>query len=220
LSATQLRMLNDYYGLTSTAGYYSLPLSCAHVPELARRLQTGLATFPGDNLVIEVKIAAGATNPTLEAFAEVRNNPGVRPFVRRFMPYTIQASAAGGVEFTSFDKGPRVIAAHFSKSDISEVKIERDKQVLFEMDADANKFVLKREGRMPQANYFHIDPTRVDYPIDESMVTKSASLAFKLNVDSGGSIPVLFDVLDADPRLVVNAAPAAKTGGRRRLGRR
>ncbi|EAT13377.1 hypothetical protein HF888_07775 [Bermanella marisrubri] len=217
LSGTQIRMIDSYYGNTTTAGYYRLPLSCAHVKDLERRVQTGLPTFNGDNLVIEVKIAAGATAPTLEAFAEVRNNPMSRPFVRRILPFTIPAAGAGESQFTSFTKGPRIMAAHFKKADMDNLVVERDKQTLFEMDKAANNMVLKDCDRMPQSDYFHFDPTRHDQPIKEAMVTGTAQdLAFKVNVGSAGNIPVLFDVLDADPRLVVAPqTPAAKTRRRK-----
>lgn len=216
LSGTQLRMLDTYYQKTISTGYFPLPISASYAGELKRRLQTGIATFPGDNLVLEVKIASAATAPTLEAFAEVRNNPGVRPFVRRMLPNTIPAAAAGEAQFTSFTKGPRIMAAHFLKSDMDSLIIERDKQILFELDKVANNMILKREGRTPQSNYFHFDPARHDYPVDEAMVTVSQALAFKVNVGSGGNIPVLFDVLDADPRLVVAPEEAKKVGKRRK----
>jgi hypothetical protein len=215
LSGTQLRMLQDYYDIPVTAGFFTLPISASHSPELARRLSTGLATFSGDNLVLEVKISADATAPTLEAFADVRANPGYRPFVRRFLPFTIPAAGAGESQFTSFTKGPRIMSAYFQKDDMTKLVIERDKNTLFELEKDANDFLLKREGRKPQTGYYHWDATRMDYPIDEAFVTASQDLAFKVTVDSGGNIPVLFDCIDSDPRLMV-AKAEAKAGRARR----
>lgn len=233
LSGTQLNMLADYYGYHRELNYFALPLSCIQSNELKRRLQTGIATFAGDNLVLEVKIAATATNPELEAFAEVRPNPGIRPVVRRFMPYTIPANGAGVCQFTSFDKNqtgqsPRIVAAHFFKdgNDINSLEIKRDKTVLHEMEKAHNDFILKREGRTPQAKYYHFDPTRVDYPVEEAMATASQSLEFKFDVGSAGNILGLIEVLDPDPRLIRSesavVAAGKPSGGKKRgrMGRR
>jgi hypothetical protein len=215
LTGTQLRMMQAYYNIPVKAGFFTLPISASHSPELQRRLSTGLATFAGDNLVLEVKIAAGAIAPTIEAFADVRANPGFRPFVRRFLPFTIPAAGAGESQFTSFTKGPRIMAAYFNKADMTKLVIERDKNTLFELESDANNFLLEREGRIPQAGYFHFDPTRMDYPIDEAFVTASQDLSFKVTVGTGGNIPVIFDCIDSDPRLIV-AKQESGMGSRRR----
>jgi hypothetical protein len=204
LTGTELNMLSDYYGIAKTAGYFSLPISSSHTPELGRRIQTGLNTFGSDNLVMDVEIKTGSQLSRLECFAEVRENSGSRGFVRRFHTFSQQVSAAGEVDFTNMDKKIRIMAAHFASPDMAGLKIERDKRILFELSKGRNNFVLKREKRMPQTGYFHFDPTRGNHPVAEAMITQSQDLNFKLEMSAGGQIVrILVDCLDTDSKLVV-----------------
>jgi len=224
LKGTELVMLDQYDDLYSSFGgpstyRYTLPLSFETALLRDARVVAGaLVLGPGDNCVLDVKIASTTTNsPTLKAFAETSGFPGVRDAVRKFERYTIPQASAGRVEFTSMVKGSRLLRAHFASANLDEIEIKRDGRVIYELDKARNDFLLERAKRNPQSGYYHFDPVKTGFPIRDNMSTAASNLAFNLVTSAAGNIEVLVERMDPKPANWGVGAPAKKKRG---MGRR
>lgn len=224
LTGAELVMLDQFDEVeTSFAGpvyRYNLPLQFESAILADTQRTLSLALGPGDNCVLNVDIAPGASSPVLAAFAETGPDRGRRELVRKFERYTVPVAAAGTTEFFSMNKGSRVIRMHFSSADMTGLEIVRDRLKLYELDKARNDFLLQRAGKTPQTGYFHFDPTKRGFPIIDSFSTAAQNLVFKLSMDAGGNVPVLVERLEPMPfNWSQGAAASVPTRKRRSIGR-
>ncbi|AJQ92242.1 major capsid protein P2 [Gynuella sunshinyii] len=229
LSGKELHMLSKYIkievGSSGPTYFYRLPLSMKGAVLRDSMLSTGLPTGGTDDIILKVKIAESAQAPTLKALARTSPNPGRRNFIRSFKRYYVPAAAAGKVEFTTMNKGPRLLTAHCKATGIKGIEVEADHVKIYEALADEQVFILKdgQFPRVPQTGYYHFDPVAEGYPILDSMPTTANSLVFRFDVSQGNQqIEMLCEVLE--PKVAVwtsSEAPAtSKTRSSRSVGRR
>lgn len=201
LSHAELEMMRGYDGLPGEAEFITLPMALMNAVLLDSREYTGLATGPGDNVVLEVTFKSDAVNPRLKAFANVSAHAGGRVWVRRFVRNTIPVAAEGEVDFTSMLKGPniKVMRMFFKNPNIDKLEIKQDLRTVFELTDKRNDFLLKTEGKTVPSGYFVFDTTKRGFPLRDAMETAFQNLNFRLTVGAGGSqnIPVLIEQLEA-----------------------
>jgi len=199
LSGAELVMLDKFDVIYDSFGgpvyRYSLPIQYETAVLADMQRVTSLTIGPGDNCVLKVKIAAGATSPTLEAFAETSAFRGYRDAIRKFERYTVPVAGAGTAEFFSVNRGSRVLRMHFKTANMDGLEIVRDRLKVYELDKGRNDYLLKRSGRVPQSGYFHFDPTKQGFPVLDGFATVANALTFKLNMTAAGNVPILVERL-------------------------
>ena len=164
-SAAQLFSLNDYYGVPFEDGKLKIYFS----PYWARSPggEDGLG-WPIDESIttfqIDVKIAAGATNPTLEALAAWEPRPlgrnggpiAMGPIVK-WKRFTLPIQGAGVFNWTGLPKIDRVYAMHLFSANFGLIEVTLDSLDYVDRErADLHSYYLD-QGRVPQAAMTHID---------------------------------------------------------------
>ncbi|WP_283131602.1 major capsid protein P2 [Enterovibrio norvegicus] len=201
LDGPELLMLERYKRNDHTANHYVIPFSDIVARTKNGVRYTGLVTELGDNIHLDIefnpKSGANVTPLSIQVHAWVSNAQAMRVLVPMMKRETMPANAAGVNEFTSLVSSPLISVRrlHFMHDAITKLEIERD----FVKEYEATRFIndanAKRNGRTPQAGYFHYDPIVRGFSIDELFPTQhSSSLKFSVTTDDiPGSIPILVE---------------------------
>lgn len=196
----QLAALNAFYGRTDNTGFLTIYFNR---PEMdfqdgIERL-TGLGTADVDTVTLRIDIDSGATTPDIRATAET-NDPMPLGAITKVKRFPTASLTSGENALDTLVTGPRIIAMHLFKSDISEVAV----QVNGRRIVDAKKTVLQelqqQVGRVPQsASATHVDFC-MDGDLSQALVTDKAKGISDFRVlptlDTSGAIEVVVEYLD------------------------
>lgn len=197
----ELQDLNDYYNRHDGSADGFLPLYFVR-PEyentiLERMFAIGTADVP--TLAVQFDIDAAAAAPVVSAFARV--NPkaetlGTITKVKRF-PRTFATS--GQKEIDSIIRGPRIIAMHLAKADISAVQLLANSTEIIPSGFSKERLEFEQQsyGRTPiTAGYTHLDFC-LEGRIDEMLVTGGLQeLRLLPTIDTQGDLDVLVEYFD------------------------
>ena len=211
-------------GFATLKKYIVLPMQLLGAKYDGTQRMTGLVLGPGDNCVIDVKISSTATAPTLSAFAETRAFPGQRQLVRKFERYTVPVAAAGEVNFTSLQRGSRIVSMYFkSTAGINGLEVVRDGVKVWHANHLRSLLVnnmygvdVEFEGETFQ---YVFDPVREGFPLKDAMSTAANSLNFKIDAAGADNIEIIVERLEP-MKAVWQAAATPVKPTRRGIGRR
>lgn len=163
-SAAQLFKLNDYYGVPFADGRLPIYFS----PYWARSPGGEDALgWPIDETVssfqIDVKLAAGAVNPTLEAAAVWEPRPKVNGSLIKMGPivkwkrFTLPIQGAGVFNWTGLPKLDRVYAMHLFSANFDLIEVTLDSVDYLDVQRALLHAYYLDQGRVPQADMTHVD---------------------------------------------------------------
>lgn len=190
----RLEAVNMYYNRANTVNYNSIWLNRREFVDLQQRRACGLGTADLQTLQLKVDILAGASAPTLQAYA-IQSPQQPMGLICKVKEFSFNG-LAGVWEIDNIPKGPRIMALHINKTDLTNIEVELDSRRI----TDATKALLdalaKEAGRVPQANY-----SVVDYCLDEDIYQALATantrdLRVRPTTTTGGATPVLVEYLD------------------------
>lgn len=157
MNGTDLLAINAYHGKGYTDGY--LPIFFSEPWRRSVQGEDSLAWGMADvaTFQLEVDIAAGRIGPTLEATAVkdiAQANMG--PIVK-WRKYTVPVSAVGVVNADGFDRRDTQLAFHCLSSNISDVRVELDREIIVDTDKGQLDDTADDQGFSPQPGWTHID---------------------------------------------------------------
>jgi len=209
LTGAEMKMLEVYKGQNAEAGRYILPLAKLEA-KTPQGVQSGeLVTLPSDNITLYVTfgdLTAIVGGATCKGRALVTGAKNRRVFIPRIYSQNFDANASGNNDLPWANRSPQknINRVHFySPNDvIKRLEIFRDGKVVFEADKLDNDFDLKHVGAraykcVPQANYYHFDPTAHGMAVEGLFPTVARQeLKFRLNTTAAGeSIKMLVEEL-------------------------
>ncbi|MGI9947190.1 major capsid protein P2 [Vibrio hyugaensis] len=168
--------------------------------------QTSLVTMAGEELILEVDIAAKGTGdpatPTLSVHPVANTPQAVRIFLPRIEKHTIPAPAAGENQFSSIPSvmGRNIRRIHFKTDAITELEIKRDGDEAYATDTVLERYRAARNGRVWQDGFFHLDFLMRGYIRNELFPTeRQQELLFSLHTSKVvNSIESFIEYLDIE----------------------
>jgi len=198
-SGTELDYINDYYGRADTANYLTLWFNRPELRELGSMRLTGLGTKDVQSLTVEADIDAGASAPTLSAYAMLRE-PEPLGLVTKVKAFPATFATSGKQDIDNIPRGPRIAAIHLFKADISAVEVEVDAVKVWDASKTEGEVFQKEAlpvARVPQtAVATHID-FLLDGDIAQALVTDGvADFRLRPTLDTSGSVRTVVEYLD------------------------
>ncbi len=197
-----MQLIDAYYGRRIQAGFVTWHFNEDDVhATLADGRFFGLGTMGLSTATITFDIAADATNPAVQVYAEKSAPfPAVGQWLRKYRRFPFPQGAGEFSEHTTLPAaaaaGANIKAIHAIKSDIEAVELVIDNTRWFEFPKDVNEEMQKDYGRqvrrVPQSGMFTID--------------------FALQGDLGNTLPLTAGIQD------FRAKTKATTGGQVTLG--
>lgn len=193
----ELKLLNDYYTRDddSANGLYWLYFTRPEMHEDTREL-TALGTADVDTLTISGDLDAAVVNPAIKAHAEfTAGTPlGLITKVKRF-PVSL---VAGVNEIDKLPRGPRILAIHNLKADITDLEIEADGVKIYDASKTVGESIQKMYDRTPQsASATHVDFVQ-DGDIAGALVTAGLQdFRLRPTATAAGVDTVVVEYLDA-----------------------
>ncbi|MCG9557638.1 major capsid protein P2 [Vibrio kanaloae] len=203
LNGEFIKKLEAYKGLTQVDGFFTIPLADITAKTKNGVSYTGLVTEMGDNITLEVEIAAtaqeNAPKVQLQAWATVSARQPARVLIPKIKKQTMQASSTEN-EFLDLVSGPLQLIRrmHFLSGEIHTLQIYRDFVKVFDSSKGLEEMRAKRNRRFWQANCFHFDPIMRGFYIDELFPTAhSSELKFTVKTNQPeGSIPIIVESVE------------------------
>lgn len=198
-TADQLDKLNDYYGRSDTAGFISLWFARREFDNIQQDRVCALGTQDVQTLSVRMDIDAAAVNPAITAHAVVNTDPEPLGLFTKVKRYPYNFAAAAQVEISDIPRGPRILAAHFFKSDISDMEVEVNGIKVVDTSKSLAEVLQKESGRVPQT----ASATHVDFVLDgdlfEALVTDGRlvqDLRWRPTLDTAGAVEAVIEYLD------------------------
>ncbi len=196
-----LDFINDYYGRSDTAGFLTLWFDKPELilPQEERAL--GLGTADVQNVQLRFDIDATVTSATIDAHAET-DDPQPLGFFTKVKEFQFQASTTGTFEVDSIPKGPRIMAIHLDKNDVTNVELEINSTKVVEGSKTLLQAWQKEYGRVPSANQTQIEwmeegdiktALATTQPDD---ITPVQDLRLRMTLGSSGAVPIVVEYLD------------------------
>lgn len=200
ITGSQLDLVNTYRGMAVNAAYLMIDFSEPRMKRMEDQLLGNLNTAKGvSSLALEITIA-GATAPTLTAYAEV-GPPAALGVISKMIPFTFSIGGSGKYPLKIIDAanaGALLKRVHFiGTGSISSLEVKKNGITIFDdIPLAVNNHLLADYQLAPQANYFHYDPI-LDRNLANAVVTQDArSLEFNLTTSAAQTPTALVEVID------------------------
>lgn len=195
----ELDAINDFYGRADTAGFLTLHFRRREFDSLAMDRVCRLGTSDVSTLQLRFNINAAATTPAVAAHARVEDRAEPMGLICKVKRFTYNSGSGTTLEVPDLPKGPRIIAIHWKKSDVSNVEIEVNGVRVKDEAKTLAEVYQKEDGRAPvTAGYTHTDFVS-DGDIFGALVTDPAivkDLRARLTLGAGGAVVALVEYLD------------------------
>lgn len=200
-TGTELRQINDFYGRPDQSAHIGANSGTLDIyfrrPELLEQFRnlTALGTQDVDTLTITGDLS-GTTSPTLTAHA-VLGRPAAMGAITKVRRFPVTFSTSGQQEIDRLPMGPRIIAVHLFKSDISDVEVEADGVKIVDASKDLLNILQENEGRVPVTG----SATHVDFCLDgdlrNALVTQGLQdFRLRPTLDTSGAVTAVVEYLD------------------------
>lgn len=202
----RLDQYNDYYGRGDTAGYLTLYFNRPEMKTFEDERICGLGTADLTNLVVKIDIAAGApADIKLTATAQL-SDPQPLGLFTRIKTVNFNSAVSGQQDVDKIPVGPRILALHAFKADISKIIVFLDEAKIYEASKTVGEVFQKEArpvARVPQTAV----ATHVDWGLEgdlaQAMVTQAGEpnrpnkdLLIQPTLDTSGSVDFLVEYLD------------------------
>lgn len=193
----ELKAINDFYGRPEADNFLTIHLARPELANIAQRRLTAIGTAKYvQTMSVHFDVAAAAVSPAVKAHA-MQSKPrplGVITMVKRFPR---SDSSAGQIEIDNIPRGPRLIAVHLKKADVSDVEVELNQNKIYDASKVLAEALQGENGRTPQtAAYTHVDFCG-DNDIANAVVTANASdMRFRATLDTSGATVTVVEYLE------------------------
>ena len=196
--AQEIVDLNTYYGVTYHAGFLVMFFNSIHMDTNLERRLTGLGTADIDTLQIRMDIDTAAAAPAIEAFATL-SDPAPLGALVKVKSFPTSFATSGKQDIDNLPRGPRILAIHLFKADVSEVEVEIDSVTIFEgskslIEVDQKDAVHARAPLTAAA-------THIDFMLEgdtaQALVTAQAKdFRIRPTIDTAGALRTVVEYLD------------------------
>jgi len=202
LSGADLAMLNAFHGYTQTAGIFPIDFAPPRMRTVVG--EDGLAWGTADPWLqtfgIEVDIAAGATNPTLEAVAErvpIRSRLGWIIMQLR-NPTAISATGQQEIPTLPRTNGPlQFLHFDISTAVMTGLEIEVDGEDVFDAPLDVLADRLRYRNYVPQTDWVHFTTAVTRRAEDVLPLNRVQDFRIKPTFSASGNLPIIMETLNA-----------------------
>jgi len=191
---------NQYEGRNAASGIFVLDFNRYNLRTRDAEETTALGTgapedpTPINSLSLEIDIDSGATSPSLKATAR-RTGPRFAGLVKEVKNFVYSPASSGEFDIVDLPRGPLINKIVLQNADITRVQIERDDTVIFDRTKAENELEQSDGVRVPDTDWFVVDPTELGNGSDSIITDGVQSLNVKLFMSAGGQVPVLVEYL-------------------------
>lgn len=195
--AAELQSINDYYGRADNTGFVSLYFNRPEMDSVGEQRLTGLGTLDVQTLSVEIDIDSGAPGDfALKAHANL-SEPQPLGLLTKVKAFPLSSSVSGEIEIDNIVTGPRIMAIHLFKSDINNIEVQVDSQIVYEASKSLGEVLQKEHGRAPVT----ADCTHVDFMLEgdnaQALITGGVQdFRLRPNLGTSGSVRVVVEYLD------------------------
>lgn len=194
-----------YRGIAAASGYLTIDFSEIRARTIVGQLVGALDTTAGvQQLSIEVDIG-GATNPTLQAWAEVsapQADPALGPtrgLIAKVLNYTANFGASGTFAFPlpyGKQAGSLIKRIHYFGSTVTAGVVKKNGIEVFNAPAALNSFVQGEYQRTPQANVFTVDFVADGNMSNAFNAANAQTVEYNVTVSGAGNVTAVMELLD------------------------
>lgn len=202
----QLTDINRYYGRYALGKnsaiedkrYFSIWFSRPEMNSLDHQRVTRLGTTGVQTFQVSFDIAEGAVNPSIVAHA-IQSDASPIGMITKVKQFVMSSSIAGQFEIDSIPKGPRILAVHFFKNDISYVEVEQNSRKIREGSRDLLTFLQRESKRNVESSKKITVDFTLEADLYHSLETNPQFIKdqrFRLNLETAGEVRVVVEYLD------------------------
>lgn len=150
---------------------------------------------PIDTIQLEIDIAAGAVAPVLSAKA-IQSAPRPTGAIIKRRKFNYTTTGAGDYEISDLPKGDLINKIWIKQANgvLTQVKLERDNFISFERNVAENSLIQADGVRVPQSDWFVIDPTEQGFGA-EAIVTAVNDFRLKLTTSGAETFTIYVDYI-------------------------
>jgi len=203
-SNIDLRM--TYRGESADAAYLMLDFSETRARTIQGQKIGAIDTTAGIMQMTGEITIAGATAPTLAAYAEVSAAPQADPLTRglisKVLRYTLSPAASGTFPFdVPYGKasGALIKRVHLSGSTVTAMQVKKNGIVIHDAKVAPNRYSQTRQGRVPQSNFQTIDFIKASNQSESLNVSlqSAQSQEWYMTVSGAGNVEVVVELYDS-----------------------
>ena len=199
--ATLLSLLGVFEGRSAASGVLTIDFDRYNLRSKDAEELTSIGTgdpndpTPITSMSLEIDIDADATAPlfTLTARTSPASSVGLIKSVKNF---TYTPAGSGEYDITDLQLGPVMNRIMLQSDKITRVRIERDDTIIFDRTKALNAVIQADGVRVPNADYFIIDPTEFGNGASGIITGGVQAFNVKLTMSEGAAVPVLIEYLD------------------------
>lgn len=192
-----LELLSDAQGVEVSDGYLNIPFAFRNARAASGEDGLAWGTADVELFQVQVKLASGAVDPSLEAVSHITQKREALGIIRKFRRTNIPVSSIGEHNFLNYPKKEPIIALHCKSTDIKNVEVTVDGTDVFDQaKEDIKEDLTYAKDFTPLDGYTHVtfgDPRRVSDNLP--MSAKDA----KGNVKRVQELEMIFDMEAATP---------------------
>lgn len=191
-----IEALNDYYGRAKTAGFLTLHFARPEMSTLEQQRLTSIGTLDVSTLALNIDIDGAAAAPVITAHA-IQSEPAPLGAFIKVREFQFDASVSGQVEISTLPRGPRILAAHLFKSDVTSLQVELDGQLVLDGSKSLLQSIQKTYGRVPQTDIATHFDTALEGDLSQALVTNNAQdMRFRADLATAGALRFTVEYLD------------------------
>ena len=202
LTGAELLMLQKYHKRHEEAGIFVIPLGDIEGRTDLGQMYGGLVTLPTDNIILRIELAGTLTTvtPTIKGWGYVSAPQQKRDHLPQIKPHTVTNNAVGDFDYTNLPQDANIKRLHCKGGTLSKVVVKKDGADRYEQSAVINSYVLKRNGKDPQADYFHIDHVVRGFLLADMFNPKAVNdLTLRFTTTVGENVGLLVESVKAVP---------------------
>lgn len=201
--AKQLHDVNHYYKRYSSADhlqgkqYFSIWFSRPEMNSLDHQRVTRLGTAGVQTFQVSFDVDEAVVNPSIVAYA-LQSDAAPIGMITKVKQFVMSSATAGQFEIDSIPKGPRILAVHFFKDDISYVEVEQNSRKIREGSKGLLMFLQRESNRTPEPSKTTVDFT-LEADLYHSLETNPQFIKdqrFRLDLETAGEVRVVVEYLD------------------------
>ena len=198
-SAAEIIAVQDYYEIDYSDGVLPLIFERPKLITAIGRDVFMLGTADVRNIAIEIDVAAGRVNPSLELYGEYFPDPSNSVMLDDFIQLRrLELAGPSGNGFYDVDNLPRgpflMPAMHLSSANFDDIEVLVNNQHIVKSSRLMQHALVQRHDRTPQAGYTHIDFAYRDRVAD-ALNINVGDFRLRVNMTTAAPFTVLSELI-------------------------
>ena len=197
LTGEELLKRYKYLGHKVKNGVIPLVFSQPNTRTLVTEDALGYGTADVSTMQIEVKIASGVIDPTLELFAEQSEG---RPLGEHttILPINRTVTSTGIVQEQNINKKGRLVAIHMTTGAVTKFELKANNNAVMDETKEVAEYLDELDGRghVTQSGYTHINLVRSRRHSDSLPLDNLQSLVLETDHNATGSFKYLVERIE------------------------